>query len=324
LKKENDARVYDFKIKEISKYEAAELVQTYHYSKVMPTLTKYFLGCFLEDELVGVLTLGWGTQPRHTFNKLFPQEEILKKKEIIDDMNLVDLKSLDEFEHDINDWYYEIGKMCMKPEMPRNSESQMLSGVVKWMKENTNAKFLYTWADGIMGKPGYVYQAANFLYGGFIWTQIYISNKGEKIHPRSSKRLCLENYDFKMKREPKFFEGKKIDKKTGKARIYWLTQDFLDHKGISKIYGKQFRYILPLNKKVRKLLKKSSVEWDLKYPKVNDLVWNKSTVEGKKQLSGMPYIDSNMTEYNSKNVNAHKVKEIKEVKVTGNLEQFFD
>jgi len=35
------------------------------------------------------------------------------------------------------------------------------------------------------------------------------------------------------------------------------------------------------------------------------LIWNKSTKEGKKQLEGMPDIDSNMTEYNAKNVNAH-------------------
>jgi len=191
--------------------------------------------------------------------------------------------------------------MCMKEEMPRNSESQMISAVVKWMKENTPEKqFLYTWADGIMGKPGYVYQAANFLYGGFIWTQIYISDKGEKIHPRSARKLCDENVIFKLKIEPDFFEGKK-----GK-KVYWLTQDFLDHKGMSKIHGKQFRYILPLNKKARKLLKKSNVEWNLNYPKENDLVWKKSTSEGKKQLSGMPYIDSNMTEFNSNNVNAHR------------------
>lgn len=271
---------YNFKINEISKSVAVELIQSVHYSKIMPKLTKHFLGCYLENKLVGVLTLGWGTQPKATIAKLF---EGLDTKD-----------------------YYEIGKMCMKEDMPRNSESQMISAVVKWMKENCPEKqFLYTWADGIMGKPGYVYQAANFLYGGFIWTTIYISDKNEKIHPRSSKRLCSENYDFKIKREPKFFDGRKIDEKTGKPRIYWLTQDFLDHKGISKIHGKQFRYILPLNKKARKLLKNSNVEWNLNYPKDNDLVWNKSTVDGKKQLSGMPYIDGNMTEYNEKNVNAH-------------------
>ena len=271
---------YNFEIKEISRYDSTELIQTYHYSKVMPRLTKHFLGCFLEDEMVGVLTLGWGTQPKATIAKLF------------DGLDTKD--------------YYEIGKMCMKPEMPKNSESQMLSGVVNWMKEHCpEKKFLYTWADGIMGKPGYVYQAANFLYGGFIWTQIYISDKGEKIHPRSSKRLCLENYDFKMEREPDFFEGKKVDEKTGKPRIYWLTQDFLDYKGVSKIFGKQFRYILPLDKKYRKLLKKSNVEWNLKYPKHSDLEWQKSTKQGKVELKELPYIDSDMTEYNEKNVNIH-------------------
>ena len=301
---------YDFKIKEISRFDTAELVQTYHYSKIMPTLTKYFLGCFLEDELVGALTLGWGTKPRHTFNKILPTVRILDKIEKVDENGnvMVDKNGevIKEFIHDINDWYYEIGKMCMKPEMPSTSESQMLSCVVKWIKENTNAKFLYTWADGIMGKPGYVYQSANFLYGDFIWTQIYISDRGEKIHPRSSRRLCDENYEWKVKREPEFFKGKKIDKKTGHETVYWLTQDFLDHKGISKIYGKQFRYILPLNKKARKLLKKSSVEWNLNYPKDKDLVWDKSTTKGRKRLSGMPHIDSDMTEYNIKNVNAHR------------------
>ena len=276
---------YNFQIKEISRFNSTELIQTYHYSKIMPRLTKHFLGCFLKEELVGVLTLGWGTQPKATIAKLF------------DGLDTKD--------------YYEIGKMCMKPEMPKNSESQMLSGVVKWMKVNCPEKqFLYTWADGIMGKPGYVYQAANFLYGGFIWTQIYISDKGEKIHPRSSRRLCDENVKFKLEKEPNFFEGKKGE------RIYWLTQDFLDHKGITKVHGKQIRYILPLNKKARKLLKKSNVEWYLNYPKGNDLIWNKSTKEGKKQLEGMPHIDSNMTEYNTRNVNAHN-------KDIGTLESFF-
>ena len=309
---------YNFQIKEISRECATDFVQSLHYSKIMPKLTKHFLGCYLENELVGVLTLGWGTQPKATIAKLF------------DGMDTKD--------------YYEIGKMCMKEEMPRNSESQMISAVVKWMKENCAEKqFLYTWADGIMGKPGYVYQAANFLYGGFIWTQLYISDKGEKIHPRSSRRLCDENVIFKKETEEKlklkekikeadwvakitetvideeyaeelrksqFFYGKKGE------RIYWLTQDFLDHKDISKIFGKQFRYILPLNKKAKKLLKKSKVEWTLEYPKDKDLVWDKSSMSGRQRLDGMPYIDGNMTEYNSKNVNAHKTE------IKGTLEAF--
>ena len=293
---------YNFQIKEISRECATDFVQSLHYSKIMPKLTKHFLGCYLENELVGVLTLGWGTQPKATIAKLFNDKNFCRikfdgEKYVSDDLDTKD--------------YYEIGKMCMKEEMPRNSESQMISAVVKWMKENCAEKqFLYTWADGIMGKPGYVYQAANFLYGGFIWTQIYISDKGEKIHPRSSRRLCDENVIFKLEREPDFFVGKKEE------RIYWLTQDFLDHKDISKIFGKQFRYILPLNKKAKKLLKKSKVEWTLEYPKDKDLVWDKSSMSGRQRLDGMPYIDGNMTEYNSKNVNAHKTE------IKGTLEAF--
>ena len=283
---------YNFQIEEVSRAYATEFVQSLHYSKIMPKLTKHFLGCYLEDELVGVLTLGWGTQPKATIAKLFNDKNFCRikfdgEKYVSDDLDTKD--------------YYEIGKMCMKEEMPKNSESQMISAVVRWMKVNCPEKqYLYTWADGIMGKPGYVYQAANFLYGGFIWTQIYISAEGEKIHPRSSRRLCDENVKFKLEREPDFFVGKKGE------RIYWLTQDFLDHKGISKIHGKQFRYILPLNKKARKLLKKSKVEWSLNYPKNDDLVWDKSTTNGRERLDKMPYIDGDVTEYNNKNVNAHK------------------
>jgi hypothetical protein len=266
---------YNFKIADITRDNATVFVQELHYSKIMPKLTKHYLGCFLSGELVGVLTLGWGTQPKATISKLF--------------------NGLDTGD------YYEIGKMCMTEEMPRNSESQMLAAVIDWMKDNLpEKKYLYTWADGIMGKPGYVYQAANFLYGGFIWTQIYISPDGEKIHPRSSRRLCDENVQFKLEREPDFFVGKKGE------RIYWLTQDFLDHKGISKIFGKQFRYIYPLNKAARKMLKKSNVEWVINGPKDCDLVWDKATKDGRLRLPKMPYVDGDVTDYNTKNVNAHK------------------
>ena len=262
-------------IREVDKFTATEFIQSLHYSKIMPRLTKHFLGCYVDENLVGVLTLGWGTQPKATINKLF------------DGLGTED--------------YYEIGKMCMLEEMPRNSESQMISGVVKWMKKNTpERKFLFTWADGIMGKPGYVYQAANFLYGGFIQTQIYISSEGEKIHPRSSKKLCEENVIYEKERNPNFFENRKGEK------IFWLTQDFLDSKGISKIFGRQFRYILPLNKKSRKMLQNSTVEWGLNYPKHDDLIWHKSSKNGKVLLKEMPNINSDVVEYNERNVNSHK------------------
>ena len=107
----------------------------------MPRLTKKFLGFSLDDKLVGVLTLGLCTQPRQTINNMFPGLES-------------------------ND-YYEIGKMCLSPELngTKGAGSQMISATIRWMKENTDRLFLYTMADGIMGKCGYVYQASNFYFG---------------------------------------------------------------------------------------------------------------------------------------------------------------
>ena len=50
-------------IKEVDKELAINFIQRFHYSQIMPRLTKYYLGIFNGDALRGVATLGWGTQP---------------------------------------------------------------------------------------------------------------------------------------------------------------------------------------------------------------------------------------------------------------------
>jgi hypothetical protein len=264
----------EYVIKDISKYEASEFIQKFHYSPVMPTLTKHFLGFYIDDELKGVLTLGWGTQPMHTINKMFPG-----------------LKSKD---------YFEIGKMCMDDDMPKNSESQMISATVKWMKKNTKCLFLYTMADGIMGKCGYVYQASNFYFGEKYWTQVYMMENGEKLHPRSTKALCKENAKF-----------------SGKEKVFWLTTDFMKSKGIKKIKGYMFRYIYPLNKKAKKIMKNNStLNWTLDYPKDKDLCWKDSTDSKKQIVVEQPAFTFETAKYNLKNIESHK-------KQTPSLEGFF-
>ena len=254
---------YDFNIEELDAKTAVEFIQARHYSKVMPRLTKHYLGIYNGKDLAGVLTLGWGTQPYNTIHKLFPT-----------------LESRD---------YYEIGKMCMDESYPRNSETQMLAKGRKWMQDNLPEKqFLFTWADGIVGKVGYVYQAFNFLYGGYIWTDIYIGPDGEKIHPRSTRQLLREHEEWE-----------------GMDKLFWLTHDFTEHKGIKRVKGKQFRYILPLNKKAGKLLKESTVNWNQPYPKEDCLKWKIRT--GYKQyedLKGMPSFDLGVVNVNRNNVEA--------------------
>ena len=274
-----------FVVKKIHKVEAIELIQKYHYSPVMPGITKYYLGLFLDNKLKGVLTLGWGTKPRHTFNKMFPEVGVLET----DDNN--------EFLHDINDWYYEIGKMCLSDDLNKNkiAGSQMVSAVIKWIKENTDCKFLYTMADGIMGKCGFVYQASNFYYGEKYFTSVYLMENGEKLHPRTSKELCVENAKF-----------------LNKEKVFWLTTDFMKLKGIRRIDGLMFRYIYPLNKKAKKMLKNSSMEWTKNYPKEKDLEWRDVTDRKNKKTISQPAFTFENAKYNLKNINAHKKSTLNE------------
>ena len=223
---------YHYIVKEISKEEALCMVQKYHYSNTLPKLNKHFLGFFLNGDLVGVITLGWGTRPLHTIKKLFPS---LETKD-----------------------YFEIGRMCMTEEMPRNSESQMLSACIKYVKKNyKDIKVIFTWADGMLGKCGYVYQASNFIYTGYVGGEFYLKD-GIKIHVRSMKQLLCDDY------------------KTDKRLTVRPTIEQM----------KQYRYIyFVCNKNEQKRLENEClVPLDLPRPKDNDLWWRIKDIDSGKWI----------------------------------------
>lgn len=241
--------------KEIEKNLAINFIQKFHYSQIMPRLTKFYLGVFNGNVLCGVVTLGWGTQPLQTIKKLFPKENFETRD------------------------YIEIGKMCFVPQLNNgNFGSMALSLLVKWCKKNTSAKFLYTLADGIMGKCGYVYQASNFRYIGSFKTSVYLDKTtGEKIHPRSAKQLCIEN----AQRE-------------GKKKIFWLTDEFCKYKGIDKINGLMFRYIYPLSRDAAKILNENYPV--KKNPKDHNLIFERRVEKGK--FERIPPPKFNMSVFN--------------------------
>lgn len=230
--------MYSYEIKEIDKETALKMVQKYHYSNTLPKLNKHFIGFYLDGSLVGVVTLGWGTRPLHTIKKIFPS---LETKD-----------------------YYEIGRMCMTEEMPRNSESQMLSQLVKWIKKNCpDIKVLFTWADGMVGKAGYVYQASNFWYLGYIWTDIYMKD-GVKIHVRQTKQLFKSGED-----------DKRITVRP--------TAEQMQQYGIKHYKGKQFKYLyFVCDKRTARALKKECLEpISREYPKEPELQWKEKDSAGK-------------------------------------------
>jgi hypothetical protein len=275
MRNKTDVKKVNYEVKELSKQIAVEFVKKHHYSPVMPSITKHYLGFFLDSALVGVLTLGWGTRPRDTFKKMFSgfKDEVNKKND------------KGEYVHHISNYYFEIGKMCMTDDMPKNSESQMMSSTIRWLKNNyPKCSFLYTMADGIMGKCGYVYQASNFRYGDKYFTDVYLMENGEKLHPRTSKELCKENALFlKEKNDGRY------DKLKTKEQVFWLTSDFMQMKGIKRISGYMFRYIYPLNKTAKKYLKtKSDYDWDQSYPKDDILKWKDITDKKNSKEIPMP------------------------------------
>ena len=269
-------KIKNMEIKEISELEALEIIFDNHYSKIMPRLSKHFLGGYVEDNLVAVITLGWGVQPLNTIKKLFPS-----------------LKSKD---------YYEIGKMCLLEEMPKNSESIFLSKIIKFVKDNYKwVKVIYTWADGILGKPGYIYQASNFLYGGYIMTDLYISETGEKVHPRTAQGVMNVRDGFDIGRRP--------------------DKDFLIKNGWNHYRGKQFRYVYFCDKRYKKrLLKESTVDWGQPFPKDKDIFWKK------KNLEDGTWHESDEIDYNEKSpikYNKTALNNKKRTDVIKNARKFF-
>jgi hypothetical protein len=219
--------------------DARALCLRWHYSNIFPPHCMVHLGFHDERGLAGVAIWGWGTRPRHTIRRLFP--------------------SLDTPD------YWELCRLCCRDDLPRNTESQLLAACTRWFRKHQPEKVvLFTWADGIRGKPGYVYQAAGWLYGGFITTEIYLTAEGEPVHPRFM-----------------------ITRFGTRRREVWTGL------GLRKVWGRQFRYVKFLcgHARRKRLLRESPVEWTRLYPKTRDLAWAIDAGEGSRETRDPPRIE---------------------------------
>jgi hypothetical protein len=229
-----------YDVQKISREDMQSFVNKWHYSSVMPRQTKLCLGGFKNDELKAAISFGWGSRPLHTIAKLFPS-----------------LTSKD---------YLDIGKMCLEDSEPKNSESMFLARSIKTLKkEFPDIKLLFTWADAMWGKPGYIYQASNFLYGGYIWTDVYMTAEGKRLHP------------LQLQAERRF-NGLDTIQRTQRPSLKEQQE-----KGWKHYFGKQFRYLrfLCSDSEKEKLLKESPFQWTTDYPKDKDCEWKIQTKEGR-------------------------------------------
>jgi len=122
-------------------------VRQHHYSDRMPRITKACIGGFRDNHLEAAVSFGYGTRPADTPRIMFPSTGVAD--------------------------YLEIGKMCMSPEEGAKKHLiRFLSHAINAVhRQFRSLKYIFTWADGLWGKVGGIYQASSFLYGGFIWTR---------------------------------------------------------------------------------------------------------------------------------------------------------
>jgi len=239
-------------IREVPKERAKKMVLEYNPLKYLPQLNDIFLGGFIDGEFAAVMTLGWGVRPRHTIQKCFPS---------------LDVKD-----------YRSIGRLAAVEELPKNTESHFIGKAITYIKRNYDFPILYTWADGMLGKPGIVYQASNFYYGNYIWTDTYVSDDGERVHPRQTNRI-------------------------GGRPSYEELQEL----GWQHYRGMQLRYVYPLDdERWSELRQESDMDWTRgEFLKYDDLEWKVQTDSG---WDKSPEPDVDITHFNH---NDEKRKQLK-------------
>ena len=188
----------NLKLVECDSKKADEVIIKYHYSH---KTTKNRFKSFEVNDGLGYLQLGYGIRP-HIKHKIC--------------------------KHITKDNYCEFDRMWLSDELPKNSESQVISLLLSYIKQVYPAiKFIITYADESAGNVGTIYKATNAFRLGSVPVDFYVLKNGERVHPVSMYHRH----------------------KTRKWEFLKQTYD-----GIRHIKGeyKQFRYLYVLNKKYAK------------------------------------------------------------------------
>lgn len=148
----------EFFIREIDRNVANKIIKKHHYSKRIVNASYIHLGCFIKNEMLGVLQFGAAMNPASGKN-------IIKNTE--------------------NDEFCELNRMWFDDKAERNTESMALSYSVKFIRAKyKKIKWIQSFADERCGGFGIVYQAANFKYFGEHISSFYELD-GETYHKQN-------------------------------------------------------------------------------------------------------------------------------------------
>lgn len=188
----------------ITSDEARNMVKQYHYSgKAVPN-SQIHLGIFNTDGLlVGCLQYGPPMNGDKTSCKFS------------DSVNMM-----------------ELNRMVMADSEPRNAESMAISLCNKWLKRNTELDYILSFSDGKQGNCGYIYQASNWKYLGYILSDSFYEVDGDIRHAVTIWHQFKEFHPL---------------------RDTHTTDEILckTFKNVSRIICKQHIYVYSLKKKVK-------------------------------------------------------------------------
>lgn len=144
-----------YTVKEITAKEGGAIVKQFHYSKKVVSNSKLHLGVFENEtgRLVGCLQYGYPMNGAKTSTK------------ISDDLRM-----------------YELNRMVLEDDQPRNSESMAIGLCNKWLKRFSDISWVLSFSDGKESNVGYIYQATNWDYLGYMVSDSFYCLDGVYKH----------------------------------------------------------------------------------------------------------------------------------------------
>lgn len=129
--------LHDIRVSPIPVAVAKEIVVQNHYLHSLPGGTQLCFGVFVQNRLMGALTVGCG--PSQAYQLITGATR--------DDCAV-------------------LTRLWLSDELPKNSESKVIGVVLRALRKNTKLKFLISYADPSQGHLGTIYQASGWIYTG--------------------------------------------------------------------------------------------------------------------------------------------------------------
>ena len=226
-------------VRQIDSELAREIISTFHYSKTYPDSTLYCYGGYLNGKLIGVICYGMGCG-KNQYTSIYPKIE--------------------------NGSYLELTRLWVANDMPRNSESKLISTSLKMLP--SQYKLIVSFADESKGHCGIIYQATNWYYLG--------KNGGGKMIEKNGITKHTRLLGIYKMRHPEYKDM------TNDELMKLLGYHYVEG-------GKKHRYVyLRGNKKDRKNIYIYIKDKILPYPKIDK----------KKGLSEQEIVDKEKPHYN--------------------------